>query len=382
MPNFQFRLPIRDDLTRLQRLAIDDDKPIFTTGVPGSGKTVVAIYRIARLKNRSRLFTYTRMLTVAINGSVNEHLRDASNRVSSVYEWFARNCNLRLTDYIESKELLTEKLIDYNISFSELIFDEAQDLPITLYNAFKEICNNISIGADNAQKVFLGSTEEDLRKIFCLNNPHELDENHRNTYEIFNFARHFVPENERAQNANMLQLLNLKRRGDKPTIFTFKNIHDIFETFKDIIKDNIGGNIGVLLLHTNEVKTYYNIIRNELKFDCSYYYSGMPTSDRDSVERNLKSILVTTFKSAKGMEFDTVIIPELQMIDDEFKTQYFVGCTRARGNLFLFSKNSLPHFIESNFIEDSYTLETISTKTLPINPIEMDNIIDLDDLPF
>jgi len=94
----------------------------------------------------------------------------------------------------------------------------------------------------------------------------------------------------------------------------------------------IGGNIGILLVHKGDVNYYHNIIKNELKFECSYYYNGMEQQERNRVESDLKNILVTTFKSAKGMEFDTVIIPELHNINEEYKKQLFVGTTRARSN--------------------------------------------------
>lgn len=376
MPSFQFRLPIRNDLTRLQRLAIDDDNAIFTTGVPGSGKTVVAIYRVARMNNNSKLFTYTRMLTVAINGSVNTNLREAANKIMSIYEWFARNCNIRLSNIIDSEQEILAVLRNNNISFTELIFDEAQDLPISLYSSLSHVCNRISIGADNAQQVFSsGCTEEELLEVFGGHSRHELDENHRNTYEIFNFARHLVPENERAQNPNMLRKLESVRRGDKPTLIFYSQRADIKETFRQIINDNLGGNIGVLLVHSNDVDVYYHLIMPDIVPECSYYYSGMPIPDRNSVESNLKNILVTTFKSAKGMEFDTVIIPELQMINEENKQQFFVGCTRSRSNLFLFCNGELPDIIDNGNFNNTYQLQDLIGAQRIIAQPE-------DDLPF
>ena len=358
MPSFQYRLPIRNDLTRLQRLAIDDDNSIFVTGVPGSGKTVVAIYRVARLNNDSKLFTYTRMLTVAIKGAVNNNLREASNKVTSIYEWFAINCNVRLGEIINSEEQISVILKNNNISFTELLFDEAQDLPITLYASLSKVCDRISIGADDAQQVFRnGCTEKELLQIFNRHSHHELDENHRNTYEIFNFARHFIPENERAQNPNWLGRLESKRRGDKPSIILYSQRTVIIETIRQIINDNIGGNIGVLLLHSNDVDTYFNLINPGIHPDCCYYHNRMPRAARTSVENDLKNILVTTFKSAKGMEFDTVIMPELQMIDVEYKQQFFVGCTRARANLFLFCQGEIPNIIDTAYFNNTYLLQ-------------------------
>ena len=100
----------------------------------------------------------------------------------------------------------------------------------------------------------------------------------------------------------------------------------------------------------------------------------MPRPERNHVENNLKNILVTTFKSAKGMEFDTVIIPEFQLLTNEFKTQYFVGCTRAKSNLFVFSKSSLPEVAIMNIPVEKYLQQD--------NRKQTSNISNTDDLPF
>ncbi|MBP6871305.1 MAG: DUF2075 domain-containing protein [Bacteroidales bacterium] len=382
MAKFQHRLPIRNDLTRLQRLAIDDDNPIIVTGVPGSGKTVVAVYRVARLTGNSILFTYTRMLTVAIKGSVNENLKEASNKVASIYEWFWSRCNILLGGIINNDTEIQNSLQNNNIRFDELIFDEAQDLPITLYSAFNRYSNKISIGADEAQLVFSnGCTELELTNLFINHNSHELDQNHRNTFEIFDFARFIVPENERAQNPPMLDKLKNERRGDKPLIVIHNDLVEIKNVFKQILLDNIGGNIGILLIHREDVDIYYRFIKNDIAkdpdskaIDCCYYYGGMPRPERNQVENNLKNILVTTFKSAKGMEFDTVIIPEFQLLTNEFKTQYFVGCTRAKSNLFIFTKSSLPEVAINNIPVEKYLKQD--------NRKQTSNFSNADDLPF
>lgn len=380
MAKFQHRLPTRNDLTRLQRLAIDDDNPIIVTGVPGSGKTVVAVYRVARLKRNSMLFTYTRMLTVAIKGSVNENLKEASNKVASIYEWFWSRYGVTLKDIINNETKIQNVLQTLNIRFNELMFDEAQDLPISLYKAFNQCSKKISIGADDAQLVFNnGCTESELTNLFKNHKIHELDQNHRNTFEIFDFARFIVPENERAQNKPMLDKLKNERRGDKPLIVIHNDFVEIKNVFKQILLDNIGGNIGILLIYRKDVDVYYKFIKNDIAkdpdakaIDCCYYYSGMPITERNNVENNLKNILITTFKSAKGMEFDTVIIPEFQLLSNEFKTQYFVGCTRAKSNLFIFSRSSLPEVAVRNIPVEKYIKQD--------NRVQLSNISNTDDL--
>ena len=63
---------------------------------------------------------------------------------------------------------------------------------------------------------------------------------------------------------------------------------------------------------------------------------------------NIENIHVTTYKSSKGLEFDTVIIPDfdsykwyINNTDNTSENDYYVALTRAKTNLFLITKKSL-----------------------------------------
>ena len=85
MPIFQFYLPIETDLTRVQRRAIDSRKPIFLSGVPGTGKTVVSIKRIQNASSHGKkaiIFTYGKLLRKTIEEKLQN---DSSMPVDCVY---------------------------------------------------------------------------------------------------------------------------------------------------------------------------------------------------------------------------------------------------------------------------------------------------------
>jgi len=71
MGKFKFKLPKIGKLSIRQRRAISSDDDIFVTGVPGSGKTVVSIYRLKKT-NRGILFTYGKLLGKTIEQKVND----------------------------------------------------------------------------------------------------------------------------------------------------------------------------------------------------------------------------------------------------------------------------------------------------------------------
>ncbi len=93
-------------------------------------------------------------------------------------------------------------------------------------------------------------------------------------------------------------------------------------------------------------------------FKCSKYYYELPKQEKWKIEASLESIIVTTYKAAKGLEFQVVIMPNIQTaMNEDFKTEehYYVGCTRAKEQLYLIYQGERPEFLDS-FPEDSYQL--------------------------
>jgi superfamily I DNA/RNA helicase len=91
------------------------------------------------------------------------------------------------------------------------------------------------------------------------------------------------------------------------------------------------------------VDSYYDRIKNELNgnLECSKYQGEMEDFE------GLSGIHITTYKSAKGTEFDTVIMPKFDSFDwfianteNTSENDYYVAFTRTKTNLFLICKNN------------------------------------------
>jgi len=326
-----FKLPPITDLTIGQQAALNEPNAIAISGGPGTGKSVVSLWRHIRNyetgSRRSLLLTYTKTLETYLAASARSENGNAGTAVNRTYWW--------TTHHLQK--------------YDEIIVDEAQDVESGRYTTIKNYSGMVSYGADDQQIVYKNkaTTQQQLATIFPNNRSYVLDENFRNSYEIMLFVKALFPQKLVPQ-ATLNNLLQEGRRGNKPILLVSNNntakqnqaIIDVINQFKSATH-----NIAILVPLQNHVNTYANIIRNA-GIQCSSFCAD------DGNLGEIDNVHVTTFKSSKGTEFDTVIIPDfenmltniaqLNVIDEN---DYYVAITRAKRNLYLIS-TSTPNFLE------------------------------------
>jgi DNA helicase IV len=347
MADYYFALPPITSLTDPQQAALNELKPIALSGGPGTGKSFVSLWRHISNHQRqspikSQLLTFTTSLAYYLKANSATQNSEAANFVDSTTNWYANRAENRI----------------------EIIVDEAQDMPLSFYEdetKLRQFSSRISYGADDKQILKSGaknvdgtfninvcSPESELIRVIG-NEVFPLDQNFRNSKSILQFARTtfndaYIP---------MAELNSCGEIGDKPIFYITNNdIEKQNNTIIDIISqfNATEHNIGILTPLANtpwpngEILTaryYYNFLKD--KFDCSFYDNTV--HDGNGMQ-SMKNIHITTFKSSKGLEFDTVIIPCFDLFNAKFRViswrDFFVGVTRAKNNLFLFSSRELP----------------------------------------
>lgn len=380
MSQFTFHTISRTEIERSQggRLmlnAIDYDGPahLLVTGCPGSGKTTVTLKRAERLVNENKkvlLVTFQKLLTASLKNSAIDGLKES---IVSVYRWYYQQFGKMLSG--ETVEDMIETLKGWP-AVDEILIDEGQDLEAKVFKSFITRCSRLTVGADNAQRLYdTGLPSEAIRAALLENGqlyPVDLQYNYRNTFEIYNFARHFLPASERANNVGPLNRMT-RGMGEIPMVFRAYSSAEKVEQLKTLLRDAGDKNIAILLFTVAEVDTYYTELTG-LGFTCSKHHKNHALSD------DIENILVTTYNSAKGLEFQVVIMPDMEeAMTNHHQTDehYYVGCTRAKENLFLlYNGDTLPTILE-NVSEDAYLHRdaTVAKPGTASNPDE-------DDLPF
>jgi len=325
---YYFELPRFTELTNNQELALEEDEAIALTGGPGTGKTVVSLWRHIRNyelnRRKSLLLTYTKTLEFYLIQTAKKEDKNASQNIDRTLRWTYNNG-------ANSKH------------YDEIIIDEAQDVVIGKYQIIKANSDIVSYGADEAQSLYCPecSSVRELRNLFPDNEEYELSKNFRNSKEILLFTKSVFPSINIPY--NVVESAPLKER--KPYVqeigwdnFEEKVVENIIEIANDFSEET--HNIGILVPSEKQVEQYYSLLNNEIT--CSKYHSKMSRFE------SLKRIHITTFKSAKGLEFDTVVMPNFDSYNwfinntDRFtENDYYVALTRAKLNLYLLCKKDI-----------------------------------------
>lgn len=395
MAKFEFRLPSQNDIRSSANGNIMfniiegnyDEKYTLVTGCPGSGKTTVSILRLVRLANEKKptvLLTYQQLLKTAIQNILSDK-RISTSKVNTIHSWFPRVTGKLLGFSNQSDKLSTEEIesaLNGRVNNFELILDEAQDLEERVMRALPKVFSKITIGADDDQQIYnTDGVKEDVIEQ-CIKdsyNGFSLQFNYRNTYQIYNFARYFVPKSLKAGNKETLShLKKFKNNGALPSILKFNNLLEMQENIKTIIDDNEGFNVGILLPYQNQVDSFYDFITQQ-GYECSRYHNGRSKDELSDI----KSILVTTFMSAKGLEFDIVIMPDFNSVQntDDHRRQAYIGCTRASRRLYIMHTGNQPAILNgfpSETYDDGQDNDVFGTTSKAVFPQSSPE----EDLPF
>jgi len=363
------RLPNDSQLSREQKEVCfaPTDQTILIKGPPGSGKTVIAIFRQNALRRQKK-----DVATVVYN----HVLRRYTGIDQTFYAWLGnwwRRCTgrsfpyayvavgdgertHRVYDYEQAAKLATTELKDAIVRrghWGHLILDEAQDFNKKAHmflfavrnfvfgGSGKQATPSMTILADENQR--LNSENSSIQEIKSAHliadgDVYDLRRNYRNTRQIAAFAGQFyvglptgIPELP-------------ERTGDKPRIILTHDINDATERIVNYARLHESEEIGVLVYYDNTRRSLSNKLKHRLQHSpiAVQTYSSKEGTDAAELEFDEGGrVTVLCFASAKGLEFDAVFIVELQAMpvrDDQIltaKMNLYVMSSRARERLFL-----------------------------------------------
>ena len=361
-------LPPYELLTKAQDEALryDEYKSMLITGPPGSGKTVVALYRAGELIKKKRtvhIIVYNRVLHSYISKSFDQLNIDSRFNADKFHSWFCSH--IRKTFHRSPPTLDGKYRYDWDklyewyssndslpILFDQLIIDEGQDIPVRFYGLASRMSKSITVFADENQAIYEGinSTINEIRKALRRFAPKEIElkKNHRNTEAVANFASLYMTA---GLNTGITETPT--RKGELPLLCRSDNRAQQIEYIVQYAKNHRDQQIGVFLYWKNDVLKWMRDFRNVKDIPVQYYvYDESNTVPPPNFDET--GIFVIAYPSAKGIEFDAVFVPEIDKTPIEKNTDImllYVVFSRPRDRLvIMYEGHSEPEII-SNRLE-------------------------------
>jgi DNA helicase IV len=357
------RLPTYEELSKEQQhifdLPLDDSH--LVTGPPGSGKTIMAIYRAEMLhrgrKEPTLLLMYGRLLSRYSRAAVKA--LEIDSIVRNYHSWFR---HWFWETYGQPPPPEGRYGFDWHECFQvimksppppklrpHLIIDEGQDMPKEFYAVLRPIARTMTVFADeNQQLTDDRSTADEIQATAGITSTARLSRNFRNTRAIAAVVATFYT----GAGSAPVELRDDALDGDPPVLDADIALHATVTRLVNYEKAHSRQQIGVLVPYIDQLKSLYNRLQDKTKNKVQIYLST-DMGPRNAINFTKPGIKLVSYVSAKGLEFETVFLPELQAnrSDPEsvsFRMNMYVMASRARSELyFLYSGKGEPEIVKT-----------------------------------
>ena len=342
-------------LTREQRSIVElrPERHHLVTGPPGSGKTQVLLHRARWLSqthdipaNRFCVLVYTNVLTYFLRQAI-DFLGIPQQNVRTFDDWCAELWDRHVRgpkpwtpgvgrskgyiDFAAIRAGVLQRLDQIGPSASELDFvmvDEGQDLDSTAYGILRRATKHITVFADARQQIFEGgaSVDEMQRHLGLTGQSASLLPAYRNSPDIAKLASYF---------GNAYEGINyLAMERQKPCLYVALDWEDEIDHLADVLRERrlLNHRCGIIVPTNRDLYSVANKLAErgvEVHKAVSVRRGGTPP-DFDSLVP-----VIASYHSAKGLTFDTVLLPKLvetnfSRVSGEFRKRLLlVGITRA-----------------------------------------------------
>ena len=331
---------LKDKQKEVLNLPVTDS--YLVVGGPGTGKTVLAIYRAMRAIKES---SYKPVILLVYNNPLKEYISSSLKQlkiynidVSTYHQW--------IFDIYREYQFGTvpKDGSDFNWNrvvsaisrigkkYFNIIVDEAQDFPVPLIDLLKRVSENRTFFIDPNQAIEEGKTNvsDFTRNMFTPDKVIKLTKGFRITKEISDFASLFCTKDKPPVSLG---------HGRKPVAIKCAsgNFESLNALMEGIILRYPEKNIGIIT-NSRMITKVYEYLKEKLPPEIPVLMHKPMTAHK--LTFSISGVKIVSFGTMKGLEFDVVIIPLFDKIDshkDDFidYNRVYVAATRTLGELYL-----------------------------------------------
>jgi hypothetical protein len=317
----------------------------LVTGPPGSGKSVLAVQRAVMLALTGEpvtLLTRSNLLRQSLEPLVAALGPEEGLDVSTVHRWLhawhraltGRPAPQTDDGWFDWAAVFQVAAARYHGTGPLLVIDEGQDLPLDFYRLCRLIGARTTVFADECQRITdTQSTLAEIGSLLTGPNRHDLPATHRTTRPVAALAARF--------HVGGAQPALPDRAGPTPSLRCYGNAQQVAAHVAEYTGTRLGERVGVILRHTRHQMELTERLERLMPGSRLQTYVGEGTGRYRTLDLARPGVTVLNRKSAKGLEFDTVFVPDthLDAGDDptgaSLRMLYYVLVTRARTRLLL-----------------------------------------------
>lgn len=336
-----FELPDYSSLNpqQVDMINLPTSRNFMIKGSPGTGKTVVAIYRAAQMRNKKVLMlVYNRPLMLYLKSAIDD-MRLINCTVNTYHSWltdfYRRRFNRsvpRVDKYEHDWREILSDCQNVTALYDHVIIDEAQDFPKELLLLLTKVAKNITCFIDSNQAIEANKTDVvDVIEKLCIEAPFTLEFNYRNTKEIAAVSKLYWHKEG--------MFAKPRRAGNRlPSMISCIDFEDQTESICTIIRDHKDATIGIFVNNKSLNVTYENL-SNELAGEVNVeVYKAMGRDN--NIDFNTNGVKILSYGTMKGLEFDIVILAmfdKVRTTGDPIANQNraYVATSRARDDLYI-----------------------------------------------
>ena len=309
------------------------------SGPPGTGKSIVALHRAARIfadetmhvrgKSHVVLVMYSKLLHLWTSSAISASGSEIQeSTIGSFHKWFEGWYQLAIGQNIPKIENSNSALVNHK-SDAQSAFRE-----FDFYQLTNIIARSVTVFADDNQRLTeLNTQTENIREYASIpeENSFLLQKNYRNSVEVAKVAERFY-----VGLSSGIPNLPERRSGIDPSLHSFPERKDQWSFIARYLDNNPTKQIGVFLPNYHLADELQDFVTKNSKANSQIYRNEF--GKIQEVDPCRPGLLITYIGNSKGLEFDSVFVPSLEkwhhQIDFETKMKLYVLASRSRQDLY------------------------------------------------
>jgi superfamily I DNA/RNA helicase len=340
------------DLSLEQHRAVEasPDQHRLIVGAPGSGKTLVLLHRAKWLRERFhvkegryRVFVFTNVLKDYVRAGCAD-LGIPADIVSTYDAWCGEYFDTYLAaqrpwdavnrrfDFAAIRSRVREDILHRRPQFFDFVLvDEGQDLDAEAFEVLRVVARHVTVAADRKQQLYdHGASEEEIANRLGLPRRNlSLLGAFRCSPFIVPLAAAFIADPVEAA-AFRAQTLTMPGPRETPVLFVARDFGEERTRLGEVIRERVitGERVAILLPLAKQTFGFQIALR-ELGLNAEVQ------GRNESLDFSSAAPKLITFHSAKGLTFDSVLVPRIvnssfrRRSDEQALRMMFVAITRA-----------------------------------------------------